>query len=333
MNGDMYELIAIAMRYFFALLMALIAIRAIRITMVDSRRATDLRRMSPETGRCGEFVVVTGEGRAREGMRYPVIREGLVGSSRKADVRVRSRSIRRSHAFFELTERGLRVRSNNHAPMYVSGKSRREAMLRDGDHITMGHVELLLVLTVPVAAREDNEIPVENTADTLFDLRPEPAVSRTPAPEIKRREPLSDPQLTFHEPEFHSMDTARAYAGPFHTPVEKPAPAREYEAREREIDPIFKVKPAPESPTAHTMSDIDRAFPRRNNIPEEDTVDPLAPEPNDEFDRWLNSTDDDDDWDDIPQNTWEDDRDELPRRKAVKKRRPEADDPGNLFHI
>ena len=107
MSDGLYEILALAARYFFAGLFLLIVLRAWRVTVRDARRARKLRRLSPQTGLSGELVVLEGEGRARRGMRYPVIREGTLGSARSADVRVRHPSVRPRHARFELTEEGL----------------------------------------------------------------------------------------------------------------------------------------------------------------------------------------------------------------------------------
>jgi hypothetical protein len=177
MKGDLYELAALGMRYFFAAIMILIVGRAWKISVVDSRRAKALRRLAPETGLCGEFLVVAGDGRrAREGMRYPVIREGLVGSSRKADVRVRAASVRHVHAFFERTPGGLRVRAQSRARMYdAQGALRREALLGDGDRVTFGKVELMLILTDGQAA------PGRDPRENLFDVAHAPREAPRPA--------------------------------------------------------------------------------------------------------------------------------------------------------
>lgn len=157
MNGNLYELIAIGARYLFAVIMIVIVIRAWKITIVDSRRAASLRRLSPETGVCGEFLILTGSGKVREGMRYPVIREGLIGSSRKADIRLRARDVRRSHAFFELTKKGLRLRAQRRSKIYNSrGEAGREFMLGDGAKITVGDIEMMLILTDGTAAHEES---------------------------------------------------------------------------------------------------------------------------------------------------------------------------------
>ena len=148
MSQGVYEILALAARYAFAALMLLIVIRAWRITLIDSRRAAQLRRMSPQTGLSGELVVMVGDEKARRGMRYPVIREGMIGASRRADVRIRHSSVRRRHAYFELTEDGLKVRSHAGAPLRdVHNRPVKEITLRDGGMIGIGRVRLLLVLT------------------------------------------------------------------------------------------------------------------------------------------------------------------------------------------
>lgn len=178
MSAALYELTAGAMRYFFALLMLLIVFRAWRITVTDARRAARLRRMSPQTGLCGEFLVIRGNGRVRDGMRWPVIREGLIGSAGRADVRLRSGSVRRAHAFFERTPKGLRVRACPGAKVYNGrGESRRTLLLGDGSRVTLGRVELMLILTDAAGSAAD---PDEE--DTLFDTpRTGPAQAPDPA--------------------------------------------------------------------------------------------------------------------------------------------------------
>ena len=148
MNREIYELLALGARYVFAALMVLIVLRAWRITIVDSRRADTLRRMSPQTGLSGELVVLEGSEKARRGMRYPVIREGMIGSSRRADIRIRHSSARRRHAYFQLTEEGLSLRSHAGSALRDGeGRPVRALLLQDGDEFSLGGVRLLLVLT------------------------------------------------------------------------------------------------------------------------------------------------------------------------------------------
>lgn len=158
MSQSVYEIIALAARYGFAALMLLIVLRAWRLTIVDSRRAQTLRRLSPETGLSGELIVMEGDGQARRGMRYPVIREGLIGSSHRCDIRVRSGSVRRRHAWFQLTAEGLAIRAHAGAPMKDRrGHSVRELTLKDGGLFSLGRVRLMLVLTESTVAQAEAE--------------------------------------------------------------------------------------------------------------------------------------------------------------------------------
>ena len=166
MSRGLYELVALGARYAFAALMVLIVLRAWRLTLVDSRRANALRRLSPQTGLSGELLVLEGDEKARRGMRYPVIREGMIGSSRRADVRIRHSSVRRKHAYFQLTDAGLSVRARPDAPMRDGeGRRVRSLTLPDGGEFSLGRVRLLLVLNeapepaAPVRRERRGEIP------------------------------------------------------------------------------------------------------------------------------------------------------------------------------
>ena len=148
MGKSLYELIALGARYLFAALMVLIVARAWRITLVDSRRAQTLRRLSPETGIIGELIVMEGDEKARRGMRYPVILEGMIGASRRADIRIRHSSVRRRHAWFQLNEDGLYIRAHAGAPLRRGRRVVRELTVQDGDVFEIGRVRLMLVLSV-----------------------------------------------------------------------------------------------------------------------------------------------------------------------------------------
>ena len=168
MSTGLYELVALGARYVFAALMVLIVLRAWRITLIDARRAGALRRLSPPTGLSGELLVLDGDGKARRGMRYPVIREGMIGASRRSDIRIRHASIRRKHAYFQLTDQGLTIQARPDAPMRdANGRPAETLLLGDGSEFTLGDVRLLLVLTdAGVAAKgeatDEAEAPDED---------------------------------------------------------------------------------------------------------------------------------------------------------------------------
>ena len=148
MSEGLYELVALGARYVFAALMVLIVLRAWRITIVDSRRAGMLRRLSPQTGLSGELLVLEGDGKACRGMRYQVIREGMIGALRRSDIRIRHASIQRKHAYFQLTDHGLIIQARPGAAMRDADGHRAETLLLgDGSEFSLGKVRLLLILT------------------------------------------------------------------------------------------------------------------------------------------------------------------------------------------
>ena len=197
MSRGLYEIIALGGRYVFAALMVLIVLRAWRITLVDSRRAATLRRMSPQTGLSGELVVIEGDGKARRGMRYPVIREGMIGSSRRADIRIRHASVRRRHAYFQLAKDGLKVRAHAGAPLRDGhGRPAKAITLPDGAEIVIGRVRLLLVLSeAPEPARRrrpdrHDDARADALNDELFDadrlFRENPVLNHAPEKRLGR---------------------------------------------------------------------------------------------------------------------------------------------------
>lgn len=206
MSRDAFELLALTARYVFAAFMVLIVLRAARGALVDSRRAAKLRRLSPMTGISGELVVLDPLPKLPRGMRFPVIREGVVGSSRRSDVRVRDKSVRGRHLLFQLTEAGLHIRTHAGARLRDSlGEPARELMLADGDSFFVGNVHLLLVLSVPDLPRKPvrtSYAPApEPEQDDLFDVGDDF--------EPPRRQPRSEPISPIFETDDDPFDLQR----------------------------------------------------------------------------------------------------------------------------
>jgi len=180
MNANAYEILALAMRYVFAALMILIVLRALIVTMVDSKRAAQLRRLNPKTGIIGEFLVMESSGWARPGKRYPVTLEGCIGASSRADIRIRRNGLHARHAYYQMTKAGLFVRG--HAGITLrdeDGDYVRERILADGDILYIGRLELMLILHEGSAAPsfniEKRRRRVEHTEDSeeIFDFEPD----------------------------------------------------------------------------------------------------------------------------------------------------------------
>ncbi len=191
MSADWYALLSLGMRYWFTALAALIVFRAWRATVRDSRRARVLRAWAPDTGAIGEIVVVTGGAGIRKGSRVPVPKEGLLGSSRRADVRLRHPDVRRYHAHIEQRENGLLVEPLGKAQVFLNGQTAERLLLRDGDRFSIGRMQFLLTLYAP----GDASARAPEAEDELFSpagisaarAGKQPARSRAKAPAPRTR--------------------------------------------------------------------------------------------------------------------------------------------------
>lgn len=233
MSSGAFELLSLTMRYVFTGLMLLIVLRAARGALVDSRRAARLRRLSPMTGLSGELVLLDALPKIPRGMRWPVIREGAIGASRRSDIRIRHASLRGRHALFQLTESGLSVRTHAAARMRDSlGNPAKELTLLDGDSFYLGSARLLLVLSVPDLPRR----PVRTDYDSgepeadLFDVDAW----------LDEHEVHSDPSVSpIFDTQPDPFDTEPLYARPrARRPVKRPEPPRRA-ADSDSVSPIF----------------------------------------------------------------------------------------------
>lgn len=174
MNTEMYTLLAMFARYFFAGLMVVVVFRAWRITIKDNRRAKVLRDWSPETGCVGELLV-NPENKRRQV--HPIPREGVLGSSRKADIRVKYKDVLPMHAHIEEREGGLLIRPLGRAKVAL-GKglfTGEQLFAKDGDMLNIGKQKMMIVLFEPGA-------PAEETPPEIERIRPLKG-ARTAAPE------------------------------------------------------------------------------------------------------------------------------------------------------
>ncbi len=166
MSSDLYALVALAARYWFVALMLVLLFRGWRMTVADNRRAKLLREWMGQTGCVGELIANPG---AKKRVSYPIPREGVLGSGRSADVRIRHRDLKRAHAHFELREGGFLIRPLGSAQLTVGGGHTGEAVfLEDGDVLAIGRLELMLVLF-------DAPMEVQDEEDEWFEVAPDGA--------------------------------------------------------------------------------------------------------------------------------------------------------------
>ncbi len=148
MSNDTYELLSLAARYWFTAVALMIVFRAWRLTITDNRRAKILRDWAPETSRIGEILIMSGEGSAKKGKRYPLMREAILGRSRNSDICLSAKSIHKQHLYFEEREGGVLVRPMQAADLSSPGKGRVDhLLLHDGEQFIAGKVTMMLVLS------------------------------------------------------------------------------------------------------------------------------------------------------------------------------------------
>ncbi|MBE0600553.1 MAG: hypothetical protein IH607_02115, partial [Firmicutes bacterium] len=76
MPDELYEIFALAARYWFLLLMILIAWRSYRWYAKDRKKFKRRLKLLPDAGYIGELVVVQGDEYVKRGTCLPVSREG-----------------------------------------------------------------------------------------------------------------------------------------------------------------------------------------------------------------------------------------------------------------
>ncbi len=151
MNSSAYQLIALGARHLFVFLAFLIVFRAGLSLLSEHRKRKKILRNLPDAGMVGE-VRDTDNDRA-----YPLPREGVMGSGRGCDIRLRG--LRRRHVNFSFVEgKGLLLtpchsRSEvqlNHAPIGKGGYALHGAIMRAGGYTL--RIRLFAGLNVPRAA-------------------------------------------------------------------------------------------------------------------------------------------------------------------------------------
>lgn len=157
MNEQAFELTSLAMRYWFAGLMLIAVLCALRLMAIDRRRDRRDREELPNGEAVGEFLVVRGAGNVERGERYRISRDIVIGRRRKCDVRLNDRSIYPRHARGELRSGGMLIGAIGNAPISLRGQPiQQEVMVHDGALVSIGAVTLQLTLY---------DVPVEVDAD------------------------------------------------------------------------------------------------------------------------------------------------------------------------
>lgn len=105
MAANLYEVLALGMRYWFTLLGVVIVLRSLLWLRKDSKRQQRRLRRLPDSGMVGELVVVSGSRDLPEGAVIALPWEGVLGYNRTCDVVVPCAGVAAHHLDFSFEER------------------------------------------------------------------------------------------------------------------------------------------------------------------------------------------------------------------------------------
>lgn len=165
--SEAYELLALLMRYIFVLIGAIIVIRAYRWLRRDAKAYKREMRALPDAGLVGEIVNL------RTGESQPLPYEGVIGSARGCDIRLKAPGVARRHAMFIFEPgKGLRIAPCRGKRLLMEGvELRGAAHALHGTQIQIGgeplRVRLFAGLNVPHPAQFQQEAPEEEGDELL----------------------------------------------------------------------------------------------------------------------------------------------------------------------
>lgn len=172
MPQNIYEIISLAMRYWFTALGVLIVWRAFSWLRKDRRLKHKRLRTLPDAGMIGEMVVIEGSRDLPEDTIISVPREGVLGFLRSCDLVVPVNGVHTQHAdFVFVSGKGLRVFPRRGCECTVDGEeilSRRDAKQHPMGHnstLSIGDAVLRLRLFAGLdapyhPAYEEDEVPL-----------------------------------------------------------------------------------------------------------------------------------------------------------------------------
>ena len=167
-SAEIYEVLALALRYVFAFLGILIVLRT-WVHLLSNRREQRRRlRHLPDAGMIGEMVVLSGGRDLPPDSRLSVPREGVLGSIRICDLIVPCEGVRKQHLDFSWQDgTGLLIHPRSGCEALVDGvplscrSDPFSAPLKNGSLLQVGAAQLRLLVFVGL--------------DASFPADPEPA--------------------------------------------------------------------------------------------------------------------------------------------------------------
>ena len=169
MSRDLYEIIAMLMRYIFVIIGALILLRAYIWLRRDAKAYRKEMKALPDAGFVGEIVDLQTQ------KSQPLPREGIIGKGRNCDICLKYHGVKRCHALFSFEDgKGIKImprrrRSTRMEGVEVgaAGYALHGTQMELGDAVI--RIRLFAGLNVPHPAQFASEIPYE-TEETEADM-------------------------------------------------------------------------------------------------------------------------------------------------------------------
>ena len=140
MTDVVYEAVAFAMRYWFIIAMAVILIAVISISVKEFRQRREVMNRVDEF--LGYIEIIGGDSELL-GIKYGLREENIVGNSKKANICIEDRSVKKTHALIYWQDDELYVSQMGRATTQLNDRLvERAHTLRTGDIIAFGDVEV-----------------------------------------------------------------------------------------------------------------------------------------------------------------------------------------------
>lgn len=175
-SAPLYEIIALAARYWFVALVAVIVLVSFAWMWQDRRVDHRRRAELPDAGMIGYLEVLAGSGELEVGTLISVPREGILGAIRGCDVSIPAPGVKAIHGDYEFLEgKGVLLRPRKGCTLTVDGITlahRSDISAHPLPHhgvLTVGEVSLRLLLFAGIHEQADSALqsaPVPEIAST-----------------------------------------------------------------------------------------------------------------------------------------------------------------------
>lgn len=189
-DAKIYEVLALAMRYFFTLLGVMIVWRAFSWLRKDHKQTHKRLKQLPDAGTIGIFTVEAGGEDLAAGEVIPVPHEGVLGYLRTCDVVVPVADVATAHLDFTFVDgKGLYIYPRRGCEAVVDGvflSSRRDCQrypMQHGSTLEIGQAVLRLGVFAGLDVQEAQPLlPTEEDFSTGEALVPPPGQPYPPQP-------------------------------------------------------------------------------------------------------------------------------------------------------